>query len=1045
MILSDFAISRRITIYLVTVIITVAGSFCYWVIPRESDPEIIIPIIFVETQYEGVSAADIESLITIPIERKLAGLSGVKRIYSFSREGSSVVRIEFLADTDLDTALQKVRDKVDQARPDLPEDASEPNVQEVNLSELPIMFVTLTGDVGMSVLTEFAEELEDVLEALPGVLDTRVIGGVKREIQIVVDPDRVSQYGISLLDLVSLARLENVNTPAGSMRLGSGRFPVRVPGEFRTPDDIRNLVVKATPKGVVYVRDIAEVYDSTKEVSSLSRLDGVPCVTLTVSKRSGSNVIAVSDAVHRAVEEFKTRLLGGMNITVTMDEASYVRDTVTELENNMLSGFVLVLLVIFTFLGLGNALIVASAIPLSMMLTFILLYLTGTTLNIVVLFSLILVLGMLVDNGIVVVENIYRHRQMGLGPFEAARKGAGEVALPVIGSTATTLVAFIPLFFWPGIMGSFMFYLPETVIAALSASLFVGLLVNPAFATLLRSGHSRPESAGVPAKRSFVIRLYAAALRFSLHHPWITLSSAFCALVIISVRFFATSEVEFLPKVEPYRSSILVDASEGTSLPVTDGLVRKIEGFAETHRAGLDYILANAGSRGASEFDTTSSEGVSHIGEVTLDFKKFGTAPILPSTILTDIRSKLTTLAGVRTRIEDAGMGPPPKPPVNVEIRGEDFSLLARIAEEIKDRIQSIPGLVDIDDDYTAGKPEFQVHIDRQQALLLGLNTRAIGAAVQAAIHGIKAGEYRAGDDSYDVVVRFPEAFRDDLKNLEAMTLVNLQGHAIPLATVAQVRYAAGHGTITRVDRKRTITVSADVKGRPGVEGLRDVQNRLADLRMPPGYSLRYTGEDEDRAEAQAFLQRAFGVAVALIALVLVLQFNSLLEPLVILSSVVLSLTGVFLGLHFHNMPFDIIMGGIGCISLAGVVVNNAIVLLDFARQKINEGIPLRDALIETGVVRFRPVMLTAVTTILGLIPMAAGITYDFRTGEWIIGGESSQWWGPLAISVAYGLGFATLLTLIVVPTLYFVLLRFRAAIGLGDLEAQRAQGVVIE
>ncbi len=1018
--INDYAVDHRATVYVLLVLFLVFGSFCYWVLPRESNPEIVVPILIVTTVYEGVTPADIEALVTIPIERKLTGLSDVKSMESDSAEGISVIKIEFEADTDIDMALQKVRDKVDQAKPDIPEAADDPSITEVNISDLPVMFLSLTGTAGLPLLTNVAEDLEDAIESIKGVLDVKVVGGVEREIQIIVDPDRATEYGISMADLVTLARVENVNTPAGSVELGEAKFSVRVPGEFQSAEEINGLIVKAGPEGIVYMRDIAEVRDGFKDTETLSRLNGRDAVTLTISKRAGENVIKVAEKVHAVVEQYKTRLLPGMELQFTMDESNDIRDMVSELNNSILSGLILVLGVIFLFIGLANAVMVSLAIPVSMLITFIALYMTDTTLNMVVLFSLILALGMLVDNGIVVVENIYRHvTQNGLSPARAAKQGADEVAWPIIGSSLTTVVAFLPMFFWPGIWGSFMFFLPQTVTLALVASLFVGMVVNPALASVF----IRPTAKKVTKeihKRHRIIRVYAGVLRLALRWRLVTIVLAVTCLMVISTVYLRGAEIEFIPNTEPRSAYIDVDLPEGAKLEETDKIIRQIETLAAQYGSDVEFIISSVGSRGVNIFSSIGGGGSSsHIGRVTLDFPPFGEWKVPPTQIIQDVRGHLKDITGAKVHIIIEEHGPSTKPPVNVEISGDDFAMLEELAQRVKDVIKDTPNLVDVADNYEKGKPEIKVNVDRQQALLLGLNTEFIGQAVRAAINGRKAGDYREGDEEYDVTVRFPKSFRENLNNLESLCLVNLGGKAVPFSSVARLEQGAGLGTVTRVERKRTVTVSGEVQGRPGAEVLQDVREKMAGFPLPNGYSIAYTGQNEEQEESQGFLMRAFAVALFLIALVLVAQFDSVIQPLIIMSSVILSLTGVFLGLRIHGMPFDVIMSGIGCISLAGVVVNNAIVLLDFINERRKQGASVEEAVVDAGVTRFRPVMLTAITTVLGLVPMAAGISYDFFNLKWVTASESSQWWGPMAIVVIYGLGFATLLTLIVVPVLY--------------------------
>ena len=1020
--LTDFAVDRSTTTFVALLLITVAGLGAYFRMPRENYPEIIIPRVIITTNYEGVAPTDIESLVTMPLEKELAGLDDLRDMSSFSAEGVSSIDLEFEPTIDIDTALQKVRDKVDQAKPDLPTDADDPVISEINFSEFPIMYLSLTGTVGLPVLTQLAEELEDEIEAIKGVLEVKVVGGVEREIQIVVDPVRAAEYGVSMADLVQLAQVENVNTPAGSVDLGGAKYLVRVPGEFSSAQEIEDLVVRVSPEGAVYMRDIAEIRDSFKEVETKSRLDGADAVTLSISKRAGESIIEISDKVRVLVEEADNYLLPGTELQITNDQSIEIRDMVSELENSILSGLILVLVIIFMFLGFVNAVMVSLAIPFSMFIAFIGLEMIGTTMNMVVLFSLILALGMLVDNGIVIVENMYRHYNAGMSRTAACKRGAAEVAWPLISSTLTTVAAFAPMFFWPGIWGEFMKYLPQTLTLTLVGSLFVGLIVNPALAGRFMVRNKRLHQAKV-VKVNPVIRTYIALLELALRWRVVTMTLAVMLLVVVSSVYISQAEVEFEPTVEPPSAIVKVDGPQGQSIEVTDAVVAEIEKRVKdlVDNDVVDYALASVGSQGSFD-EFGGGGGESNIGEVVLDFPKLADAKVLPSKVIEDLRGRFTDITGSEILVEEEQGGPPTGPPINVEISGPDYATLTGLARQVADLVETVPDAVDVRDDYDEGKPEVRVVVDRQQALALGLNTQFIGQTVQAAINGRKAGDYREGDEEYDVTVRFPEAFRSDLANLESMTLVNLNGEAIPFSAVAELEQGSGLGFIRRIDRKRVVTVSADVVNRSGAEVLADVTEKLEGLAMPAGYQISFTGENEDLEETQGFLMRAFVIALFLIALILIAQFNSVLQTSIIMTSVILSLAGVFLGLYIFDMRFSVLMTGIGCISLAGVVVNNAIVLIDFINERRHEGASVHTALIDAGSTRFRPVMLTAVTTVLGLVPMAAGISFDFRNGVWVFGGESTQYWGPMAIAVIFGLAFATILTLVVVPVLYSLL-----------------------
>jgi multidrug efflux pump len=692
-----------------------------------------------------------------------------------------------------------------------------------------------------------------------------------------------------------------------------------------------------------------------------------------------------------------------------------VRLMVSDLENNILSGLLLVLAVIFVFIGGQSAVFVALAIPYSMFITFGLLAGFGVSLNMVVLFSLILALGMLVDNGIVIVENIYRHMQQGKSRQEAAQIGTNQVAWPVITSTLTTIGAFAPMMFWPGIMGEFMGYLPLTLIMALSASLFVALVINP----VLSARYQRVKPDQRPAGQEPLIkRLYLYLLTWSLRHRLMVVIASFLMLIgsIASFAVFGKG-TEFFPETEPRRAYIHIKAPEGTNLDASDRLVAQVEKVVSQY-PDIRYVISNIGAVGGDPFSQGGTG--THINRVALDFRDFHERSRPSSQIITEIRERtLSTVHGADVQVEKEKEGPPTGPPVNIEISGRDILELGELAAQIRKKIKDIPGLVDLKDNFVKGKPEIRVRIDKEKAALLNLDTYTIAYTVKAAINGVKVGVYREGKDEYDIIARLPEKDRRSVESLKRITISGPQGQPIPLTSVAHVNLSSGLGAIMRLDQKRVVTISGDVSGRLANDVIADIDRVLkTEISWPRGYGYHFTGEQREQEKAQAFLSKAFIAALFLILLVLLTEFNSFLTPLIILVSVLLSLIGVFFGLLVTGTAFGIIMTGIGVISLAGVVVNNAIVLIDYYNQLRSNGMSSRDALLRAGMVRFRPVMLTAITTILGLVPMATGVSFDFRKLAWDIGGESSQWWGPMAVAVIFGLAVATLLTLVVVPVL---------------------------
>jgi multidrug efflux pump len=1019
MIVNQYALKRQVTVLALLVLIVVAGVYCYLTLPRESFPDITIPYVFVTTTYEGVAPEDMEELITIPIERKLKGIDDVEEIRSTSAEGLSTVAIKFLPKVDIDDALQKVRDKVDQAKNDLPAELEDdPVIKEVNFSDMPVIRVVLSGPLSLRRLQNLAEDIQDRIESIAGVLEARLSGGLEREIHVEFDLDRVGAYNVPFSSIVGSVTNSNVNMPSGSMDIGEGKYLVRVPEDFQHPSEIYSIVAFVRDGKPVYLRDVATIQDAFKDPLTRSRINQGKSVTIAVLKRSGENIVRVTDEVKRVINEMRPELPQTLKIDLTADQSNDVRLMVSDLENNIISGLILVLAVIFVFIGGQSAIFVALAIPYSMFITFILLTGFNITLNMVVLFSLILALGMLVDNGIVIVENIYRHMQQGATRQEAAAVGTDQVAWPVITSTLTTLGAFAPMLFWPGIMGEFMGFLPQTLIMALSASLFVALIINPVLSARYQKVKITAPTLNTTEKEPLIKRFYLSILKWSLRHRLMVIASAVILLVSATLGYvFFGKGVEFFPETEPRRAYVNIKAPEGTNLDTSDKLVAQIEKIVAPYE-DIRYIISNIGAVGGDPFSHGGTG--THISRVVLDFKDFHERSRPSSEIIKEVRQEiLNTVYGADIQVEKEEEGPPTGPPINIEISGEDILLLGELAAHARRIIKDIPGLVDLKDNFVRGKPEIRVRVDKEKAALMGLDTYTIAYTVKSAINGVKAGVYREGKDEYDIIARLPENDRNSIKSLKRITVSGPQGEPIPLTSLATVSLGSGIGAIMRLDQKRVVTISGDVSGRLANDVIKEIKTRLSQkMDWPRGYRYRFTGEQQEQAKAQAFLSKAFFACIAIILLILFTQFNSFITPLIIMASVLFSLIGVFIGLLATGTAFGIIMTGIGVISLAGVVVNNAIVLIDYINQLMERGMGSTEALLRAGSVRFRPVMLTAITTILGLVPMATGVSFDFRKMALDIGGESSQWWGPMAVAVIFGLGFATLLTLILVPVL---------------------------
>ncbi len=1074
MIVSDTAVKKSTSVLVLAVIIIIFGTYCYLALPRESDPDISIPNVFVSTTYRGVSPSDIETSITIEIEKKLKGIDGVKKIQSVSSEGLSSINVEFLTDIDIDKALQDVKDKVDEAKGELPNDLEDdPVVFEVNFSEMPIIVFSLSGTCGLPCLKDIADHLEDDIEAIPGVLEVDLSGGLEREIRIEVLPEKLAYYGLTINSLQKVVSSENQNTSGGAIRLGKGRFQLRVPGEFTTPDEIYGLVLTTHKGDPVYLKDVAHIVDGFKEESSRSRLNGRQAVNISVKKRSGENIISIANAVNASIKKSQSTWPQGTEITKVLDKSKEIVNMVSDLENNILSGLVLVVIVIFFAMGFRNAILVSLAIPFSMLLSFTILYLMGITLNMVVLFSLTLALGMLVDNAIVIVENIHRFMEQGVPKKEAAMKATSEVAFPVIGSTLTTIAAFAPMLFWPGIMGEFMSYLPLTLIITLSSSLFVAMVINPALASIFlkidpkkvaqrKLGDDVSEEQPVQINTP-LLRGYTALLRVALRQPFSIIAVAFVILILMIEGWLLVIGLEkpkeFFPDIDPKGMYVNIDMPEGADLDYVDRVMQRIEGavasaelagtgevltveayqksmtptvhknangadhFGPSDLANIEtiYMKATVDTGGGSAFDANTPN---HVGIRFLDLADRHRSS---HDTLIEIRERVADIPGGKITIATEAEGPPTGSPINIEIAGKDFQVLGEIARSIRNTLSQIPYVEDVQDNFVEGIPSVQVKVDRQKAALFGLSTDMIGFALKTAYNGLAVSSLREGDEDYDITVQLDEDNRHVTDVLHELMIPAPNGVTVPLSTLATISISGSLGDIARVNHERVVTVKANVDETkiPSPVVRAEAEKALADLALPPGYRVSFTGEFEDQQESEAFLGKAFLIALFFIFLILVTQFNSVGQPFIIMTSVILSLGGAFLGLMLFKQPFGIIMTGVGVISLAGVVVNNAIVLIDYTNQLRERGMAVKEAVMAAGATRLRPVLLTAITTILGLVPMVTGISYDFThlTMSWV--SESSQWWRSMAVVVIFGLIVATFLTLVVVPSLYFLLYRF--------------------
>ncbi len=1104
--LSTFSINNRISVLVLLVLIGIMGIVSYFSIPKESFPSINIPNIFVVTVYPGVSPEDMESLVTRKLEDELGNISEVKTMTSTSSEGYSNISLEFDPSIDIEDALQKVREKVDLAKPELPEDAEEPVVQEINFSEFPIMNVNLSGAYEEEILKDIAEDLQDKIEAVPSVLGVDLTGGLEREVQVDVDLAKMKYYGITFGDIITSISQENVTIPGGDISVGTKKFLLRVPGQYDDTSLLEDIVVKGKEQSPIYVRDVAKVTFGFKERETYSELEGAPVITLGIKKRTGQNILDTAERTKAILDAEIENLPPTTTYTITNDQSKEVVSMVSNLENNIISGLLLVVGVLLFFLGVRNSSFVGISIPLSMFLSFIILGAVGITMNMVVLFSLILSLGMLVDNAIVVVENIYRYLEEGYDNFEAAKKGTGEVAIPIIAGTLTTVAAFAPMVFWPGIVGQFMSYLPKTLIITLMSSLFVGLIINPVICALFMTVEGQEKKAKLTrnGKRillgvigfflliflatSFVswmmliilgvilwlankyvlepigrwwqrdgltrlIDRYEGSLVWALNHRLTTIGISVLVLIssFVTLAMFPTG-VEFFPENIPPRDIyIQVETPIGSDVKFTKSVVDEVRDRVENlpNIVDVNSVLATSGAMITSDPGSSGGGNTPNKGTVALNFVDFQEREGDVFEAMEFLRDHMTeNIVGAKITVEQPPNGPPTGKPVNLEVSGNDMAQLTKISGDILKILEgdSVFAKMDgLESNLPEARPEVRIEVDREKAALYELNTNSIGMTVRQAINGVEASKFRDGKEEYDIVVRLNDEYRDDMSTLADLTIFH-EGTQIPLSEVATWEVSDGLGGINHKEAVRVITISADVRaGYQDNAVLGEVQETLSQYLndLPPGYSFSWTGQQQEQDESFEFLGIAFLIAIFLIAFILVSQFNSIAKPLIILSSVIMSMAGVFYGLVTFQMAFGL-MAFLGIISLAGIVVNNAIVLIDYVDiLRERDGLDLREALIQAGKVRFRPVILTATTTALGLVPLAIGFNFDFivlvatplefftHLSSYVyMGGEQAAWWGPMAIAVIVGLLFATALTLILVPVLYSIIERSRRGLN---------------
>ena len=1109
--LTTGALKNRSTVFLMTILVVVIGLVSYVSLPKESFPEVNIPYVAIKTIYPGNPPIDIENLITRPLENELYTIKGIKIMQSSSLQGSSDIMIEFNTNVDIKTALQDVKDAVDKAKGELPSDLdTDPMVMDIDPSEFPILNINMAGEYSVNQLRAFAEELEERIEEVYEISKVELKGVNEREVKINVDQHKLEALNLSLNDIETAITNENRSISGGEITIAGSKRSVRTLGEFANVDEIANVVVKAEKGNIIYLRDVAEVVDGWEEPKSFARQDKQSVVSLQVVKKGGENILNASEQIFEILDNAKHdgTLPEDLRITVTNDQSQQIRAQITNLENSIILGVIFVSAVLYFFLGWRNALFVGLGIPMSMFLSFVVLGLMGITINMMVLFALVLALGMLVDNAIVVVENIYRFVSLGYKIKDAAKLAVGEIAWPIIASTATTLAAFAPLAFWPGLIGEFMKYLPITLIIVLSSSLFVALVIVPVFAAKFIN----PDKTDEPEARSsliltgvlvtvaviaylfggialgnimmvfailiflnwaFMYRLsvwfqdvvltwlenfYLRTLNFALHgaKPYLFLVGTVLLLVFTQVLMKVRApKIELFPANAPKFINVKAELPIGTDIYTTDSIMHLVEDDIAQYIDEKNYTkivesmltTVGQGAVGQNEIPRgdTPNKGITTITFVDYEYRKGTDTREIAKELSHRLQFKYP---GVILNVEKNRNGPPTGKAVNIELRGPDFDKLLALTENVQNYLsdENIAGLEGLGIELDLGKPEMLVHIDRDKARRFGMSTLQIAGTLRNALYGKEVSKYKDGEDDIPIYVRFAEQYRNSTPALlnQKISFQNKEGKKmqIPISAVAEAEYSTTFGAVKRIDKERVITLSSNVlEGANATEVNQKIAFLLEQYDFPANYTWKLTGQQQEQQKSMAFLIKAMGIAVAVIMLILVGQFNSVVKPFLIVLTIVFSTIGVFGGLATFRMDFIVIMTGIGIISLAGIVVNNAIVLIDYIdylkRLRKEEldmdeeaNLPIDtilDIIVVGGKTRLRPVLLTAITTILGLVPMAIGLNLNFITlftefdPQIYFGGDNADFWAPMAWTVIFGLTFSTFLTLIIVPVMYYV------------------------
>ncbi len=1005
--LIQFALDRsRFTLSLLAFLL-VMGGFAYISIPKEAEPDIQIPTIYVSLAQRGISPEDAERLLLRPMEQQLKTLESLDEMRSTAYEGGGNVILEFDAGFSPDAALADVREKVDTARPELPSEAEEPSVNEVNLSLFPVLVITLSGDIPERTLVSLAEDLEREVDGLPGVLDAEVQGARTDEVQILIDPARLDAYGVAVDQVAQSVARDNQLIAAGALEGPEGRFAIKVPALIEDLDDLMEIPVVASQNATVRLGDVATIRRTYADANSIARFDGKPAISLEVTKRVGANLIQTVDGVRERVDDVVESWPDQVQIAYSQDNSEQIRVLLLELQNSIALAVVLVFVILLVTIGVRASIVVGLAIPTSFLIGILFLSLMGLTVNLVVLFSLILAVGMLVDDTIIVAEYAERRMAEGMAPAEAYSLASRRMAGPVVAATLTRIAAFLPLLFWPGLVGQFMSYMPITLIVTLSGSLAAALFFLPTLGVMLAGKEPRTPDAGIKPDS-----IYMRAVRGTLAHPWrVMLGTVFLMVAVIAIYVRFGQDVEFFPEVEPEVAQIYVAAQGNLSITEMDQIVSETEQRLLGHPY-LDNIYTRIGSVGRG----TEGAPQDAIGVISFEFTDWRERP-KAAEILDDLRTQVSDLAGVRIVMQEQEQGIGGGKPIQIEFAGGDDDVRREIADQAAAMLATHPQIIDIEDGRPPPGIDWEIEVDRDLAARYGASAASVGLAVTLVTNGARLAEYRPSDvdDAVDIVLRFPPDRRtlDQILSLRVSTATG----PTPISTFAELRPVERIGQINRVDGRRVVTVTADVTSDANeIEVRETVAAELDATDLPPGIGYTLVGAQEEQEEASSFLIGAFGAAIFLIFAILLIVFNRFSSVAIVLSSIILSTIGVFLGILIMGQAFNIVMHGVGVIALAGVVTNNNIVLIDTYDRLRREGMDVDPAILQTCEERARPVLLTAVTAMLGVLPIAFAVNVDFVNRDIIYGAPSTQWWIQLSTAIVYGLGFATVLTLIVTP-----------------------------